>query len=60
MSVLDILLQKKLIAKEAVREVRRQTTAGTPIDQALIANGVKPSATISASLDAAASKLSFG
>jgi len=42
MSVLDILLQKKQIAKEAIREVRKQTAAGTPLDEALLSQGVKP------------------
>ncbi|MEK7646098.1 MAG: ATPase, T2SS/T4P/T4SS family [Patescibacteria group bacterium] len=42
MSVLDILLQKELISKEAIRDVRKQTAAGTSLEQALISKGVKP------------------
>jgi len=42
MSVLDILLQKNLIAKDDIREVRKQTAAGTPLEEALISRGVKP------------------
>jgi type IV pilus assembly protein PilB len=42
MSVLDILLQKNLIAKSDIREVRKQTAAGTSLDDALISRGVKP------------------
>ena len=42
MSVLDILLQKKLIAKDDIREVRKQTSSGMSLEDALIARGVKP------------------
>lgn len=42
MSVLDILLEKKLITKDDVREVRKQTSSGTTLDEALISHGVKP------------------
>ncbi|MEN9913190.1 MAG: hypothetical protein RLY66_598 [Candidatus Parcubacteria bacterium] len=42
MSVLDILLQKSLITKDDIREIRKQTAAGSPLDDALIARGVKP------------------
>ena len=42
MSVIDILLQKKLITKDDVREIRKQTGAGTSLDEALLARGVKP------------------
>jgi len=42
MSVLDILLQKNLLTREAIREVRKQTGAGTSLEEALISQGVKP------------------
>ena len=42
MSVLDILLSKKLISKADLGEVRKQTAAGAVLDDALIAHGVKP------------------
>jgi type IV pilus assembly protein PilB len=42
MSVLDILLQKGLIAREDIREVRKQTAEGISLDNALISRGVKP------------------
>ncbi len=42
MSVLDILLQKNLIAKDDMREVRKATASGTPLEDALLARGVKP------------------
>ncbi len=42
MSVLDILLQKKLITKDDIRDIRKQTGAGTSLDDALLAHGVKP------------------
>jgi len=48
MSVLDILLQKKLISKDDIREVRKQTAAGTSLDEALISRGVKPEDVIEA------------
>jgi len=48
MSVLDILLQKKLITKEDIRDVRKQTGSGTPLDEALISHGVKPEDIIAA------------
>lgn len=48
MSVLDILLQKKLITKDDIREVRKQTGGGTPLDEALISHGVKPDDIIAA------------
>ena len=48
MSILDILLQKKLIAKEDVANIRRQTAAGASMDQALISAGVKPEDVIAA------------
>lgn len=41
MSVLDILLQKNLISKDDVREVRKQTGEGASLDEALIARGIK-------------------
>ena len=42
MSVLDILLQKKLITKDDLGEVRKQMSSGATIDEALISRGVKP------------------
>lgn len=48
MSVLDILLQKKLISKEDIREVRKQTSSGATLDEALISRGVKPDDIIAA------------
>ncbi|MEI8249245.1 MAG: ATPase, T2SS/T4P/T4SS family [Candidatus Taylorbacteria bacterium] len=42
MSVIDILLQKKLISKDDVREIRKQTGSGATLDEALISRGVKP------------------
>ncbi|MFA6315236.1 MAG: ATPase, T2SS/T4P/T4SS family [Candidatus Paceibacterota bacterium] len=41
MSVLDILLQKKLLTKDDVREVRRQMSSGGSLEESLIAQGVK-------------------
>ncbi|MEK7641889.1 MAG: ATPase, T2SS/T4P/T4SS family [Patescibacteria group bacterium] len=48
MSVLDILLQKNLITKDDIREVRKQTSAGASLEDALIARGVKPDDVIAA------------
>ncbi len=48
MSVLDILLQKKLITKDDIRDVRKQTGSGTALDEALISHGVKPEDIITA------------
>jgi type IV pilus assembly protein PilB len=42
MSVIDILLNKNLIAKDDVREIRSQMSKGASLDEALIARGVKP------------------
>ena len=42
MSVLDILLQQKKITKDDVREVRKQTSTGVTLDEALLGRGVKP------------------
>ncbi len=42
MSVLDILLQKKLITKDDIRDIRKQTGTGAGLDEALLAHGVKP------------------
>lgn len=42
MSVLDILLQKKLITKDDIRDIRKQTGTGATLDEALLAHGVKP------------------
>lgn len=42
MSVLDILLEKNLISKDDIREVRKLVADGTAIDVALISRGVKP------------------
>src|SRR3989344_1958186 len=48
MSVLDILLEKKLISSEAVREVRKQVASGAVLDAELISHGVKPEDIIAA------------
>ncbi len=48
MSVLDILLQKNQISKDDAREIRKQTAAGTSLEDALIARGVKPDDIIAA------------
>lgn len=42
MSVLDILLQKKLIAKDDIREINKLVDSGTPLEDVLIARGIKP------------------
>ena len=42
MSVLDILLDKKAISKADVAELRKETSSGGNLNQALIARGVKP------------------
>lgn len=41
MSVLDILLQKKLINKVDIGEIRKQISTGVSMDEALTAHGVK-------------------
>jgi hypothetical protein len=41
MSVLDILLQKKLISKADIGEIRKQVSTGVLLDEALISKGVK-------------------
>jgi type IV pilus assembly protein PilB len=41
MSVLDILLQKKLITKDDIHDIRKQTEAGSSLNDSLIAHGVK-------------------
>lgn len=48
MSVLDILLQKNLLTRDAIREVRKQTAAGVSLEEALISKGVKPEDIIAA------------
>jgi len=48
MSVLDILLEKNLISKDDMREVRKLVADGTSIDVALISRGVKPEDVITA------------
>ena len=42
MSVLDILLKKNLISKDDMRQVSKEASTGKPLDDALIAHGVKP------------------
>ncbi len=42
MSVLDILLEKKLISKDDVREARKRMSSGATLEEALISEGVKP------------------
>ncbi len=41
MSIVDILLNKNLISKDDVREIRERTSKGDPLDQVLIERGVK-------------------
>ena len=41
MSVLDILVQKKIITKDDVRDVRKRTSGGVSLDESLLAIGVK-------------------
>lgn len=41
MSIIDILLDKKLIAKSDIGDIRKQTSAGVPLDEVLISHGVK-------------------
>ncbi len=48
MSVLDILSEKKLINKDDAREVRKQTSSGVSLDDALLARGVKTEAIMAA------------
>lgn len=48
MSVLDILLQKNLLTRDAIREVRKQTAAGVTLEEALVSKGVKPEDIIAA------------
>jgi type IV pilus assembly protein PilB len=48
MSIIDILLAKKLISKEDIHDIREKTAAGSTLDQALIARGVKPDDIIAA------------
>ncbi len=42
MSVLDILLQKKLINKVDIGEIRKQISSGVSLDESLMSHGVKP------------------
>jgi type IV pilus assembly protein PilB len=42
MSTLDILLDKKLISKDELRDIRAQVSKGVLLDEVLIAHGVKP------------------
>ncbi|HEX7724435.1 MAG TPA: ATPase, T2SS/T4P/T4SS family [Candidatus Paceibacterota bacterium] len=42
MSVLDILLEKKAISKADIAELRKETSSGANLNQALIARGIKP------------------
>lgn len=48
MSVLDILLQKKLISKADIGEIRKQISTGVLMDEALLSRGVKPDDILSA------------
>lgn len=41
MSVLDILLEKKLLTKDDMRDVRKQMSSGATLEQALLSQGVK-------------------
>ena len=42
MSVIDILLEKKLISKDDAREVHKRVSSGATQEESLIAQGVKP------------------
>ncbi|MFA6404841.1 MAG: GspE/PulE family protein [Candidatus Paceibacterota bacterium] len=42
MSILNTLLDKKLISKEDIRAIQKQISSGVSIDEALISIGVKP------------------
>ncbi|MCX6719364.1 MAG: ATPase, T2SS/T4P/T4SS family [Candidatus Taylorbacteria bacterium] len=42
MNILDILLEKELITREDIRDVRRRVEGGVSLDEALIAHGIKP------------------
>lgn len=42
MSVIDILIKKKLLSKDDVQEINRLTSEGESLDQALIGKGVHP------------------
>jgi len=42
MSVLDILLQKKLLTKGDIGEIRKQVSTGVSMDESLVAHGIKP------------------
>jgi type IV pilus assembly protein PilB len=42
MSIIEILLDKKLISKADLSDVNKQTSSGVPLDEALIEHGVKP------------------
>jgi len=48
MSIIDILLDKKLISKADLSDVNKQTSSGMTLDEALIAHGVKPEAVLAA------------
>ncbi len=48
MSVLDILLQKKLISKADIGEIRKQISTGVLMDEALLSHGVKSDDILSA------------
>ena len=43
MSVLDILLEKKQITKDDLKEIRKETASGTSLNHALMARGIKAS-----------------
>jgi len=48
MSILDILLEKKLVSKDDLHDIRKQMNAGATLDQVLIAHGVKPDVILAA------------
>jgi type IV pilus assembly protein PilB len=48
MSVLDILLKKKLLSPEDLRDVQKQVAGGRLMDEALIGHGIKPEDIIAA------------
>jgi type IV pilus assembly protein PilB len=48
MSVIDILVQNKLLSKEDAHDLRAIVSSGTPLDDALISKGVKPDEIVAA------------
>ncbi|MBU6427341.1 Flp pilus assembly complex ATPase component TadA [Patescibacteria group bacterium] len=48
MSVLDILIQKKIINKDDAKEIKKQASGGLSLDDAMLARGIKPEDILSA------------